>query len=96
MPFTRAYNVSHRSTRNSALSHTEFEQIKERTGHWCPFCEHFGNLRENRLYRSLHNLVAVMETLEMGTHRDPQHVASLIEWKSKRYFNLFKEIYLGE
>ena len=96
MPFTRAYNVSHRSTHNSALSQVEFEQIKQRTGHHCPFCEDFRCLSENRLYRSLHNLVAVMETIEPGTQRDPREIASLIEWKSKRYFRLFKETYLGE
>ena len=96
MPFTRAYNVSHRSTRNSALSRMEFEQIKERTGHCCPFCKDFRNLSENRLYRSLHNLVAVMETIDAGSHQDPQDIASLIEWKSKRYFRLFKETYLDE
>jgi hypothetical protein len=95
MPFTRAYNVSHRSTRNSALTEIEFEQIKQRTGHTCPFCEDFRALGENRLFRSLHNLVAVMETIEMGSARDARDIASHIEWKSKRYYKLFKETYLG-
>jgi queuine/archaeosine tRNA-ribosyltransferase len=95
MPFTRAYNVSHRSTRNSALSHIEFEQIKRRTGHHCPFCENFRLLSEKRLYRSLHNLVAVMETIEAETQLDNEVINSLIAWKSPRYFKMFEEIYLG-
>ena len=95
MPFIRAYNVSHRSTRNSALSQTEFELIKERTGHHCPFCENFGHLSKRRLYRSLHNLVAVMDTVKVDQRQDSQFVASLIAWKSRRYYKMFKEIYLG-
>jgi hypothetical protein len=95
MPFTRAYNVSHRSTRNAALSQIEFEVIKERTGHYCPFCQDFRQLSENRLYRSLHNLVAVMETIEPNQQRDPESIASLIAWKSNRYYTLFEEIYSG-
>ncbi len=95
MPFTRAYNVSHRSTKNTALSQVEFEQIKQRTGHACPFCKDFRLLREKRLYRSLHNLVAVMETIDHRFHFDKEAIASLIAWKSPRYYQLFKEIYLA-
>ena len=95
MPFIRAYNVSHRSTKNAALSRVEFEQIKQRSGHHCPFCEDFQLLAESRHHRALHNLVAVMETIELEGVQDPQIIASLIAWKSKRYYKLFKEIYLG-
>jgi hypothetical protein len=94
MPFTRAYNVSHRSTRNTALSQVEFELIKGRTGHYCPFCENFRDLSESRLHRSLHNLVAVMETADMNRQQDAQAIASLISWTSQRYYKLFEEIYL--
>jgi hypothetical protein len=96
MPFTRAYNVSHRSTKNAALSKVEFELIKERTGHYCPFCEDFRKLSENRLYRSLHNLAAVMETVESKPQLDSQSIASLIAWKSARYYDLFEEVYRGK
>jgi hypothetical protein len=95
MPFTRAYNVSYRSTKNTALSQLEFEVIKERTGHNCPFCEDFRYLSESRLYRSLHNLVAVMETVQTSRSLDPWDIASLIAWKSQRYYRMFEEIYLG-
>lgn len=95
MPFIRAYNVSHRSTRNTALSQVEFEQLRVRTEHHCPFCEDFGLLSESRLYRSLHNLVSVMETVDTSLPRDTEKIASLISWKSKRYFSLFEEIYLA-
>lgn len=96
MPFTRAYNVSHRSTRNSALSQVEFEQIKQRSGHHCPFCEDFHRLAESRHHRALHNLMAVMETVETEGLREPEAIASLIAWKSQRYYKLFREIYLDQ
>lgn len=96
MPFMRAYNVSHRSTRNTALSQVEFQQVKDRTGHQCPFCENFLHLSERRLYRSLHNLVAVMETIDMGQRVDPEVIASIIAWRSRRYYKMFGEIYHGE
>lgn len=94
MPFTRAYNVSHRSTRNAALTYSEFELLKQKTNHHCPFCEDFQSLSNDRLYRSLHNLVAVMETIDANQQQMIKEIPKLIEWKSKRYFELFKEIYL--
>jgi hypothetical protein len=94
MPYIRAYNVSHRSTRNSAFSRDEFELLKHQTGHSCPFCAVFQELSEKRLYRSLHNLTALMETAG-PSKLDKQEIADLLRWKSKRYYKLFEEIYLG-
>lgn len=94
LPFVRAYNVSYRSTRNSALSQAEFEQIKIQTGHRCPFCESFNQLSKSRLFRALHNLVAVMDTVDSGHDLTEEEIADLISWKSSRYHRMFKEIYL--
>jgi hypothetical protein len=94
MPFTRAYNVSHRSTRNSALTYSEFSHLRERTHHQCPFCEDFQLLSNDRLHRSLHNLVAVMETIDAEHQQKIEGIPKLIQWRSKRYFKLFREIYL--
>lgn len=94
LPFVRAYNVSYRSTRNTALSQGEFEQIRIKTGHHCPFCESFNQLSNNRLFRALHNLVAVMDTADSGHNLTNQEIAALISWKSSSYHRMFKEIYL--
>lgn len=95
LPFMRAYNVSHRSTRNGALTKDEFEFIRQLTGHQCPFCEDFHQLSENRLYRSLHNLVSVLETVKPEPKLNAQAAADLIAWKSQRYYRLFEELYGG-
>lgn len=95
MPFMRAYNVSHRSTRNSALSESEFELIRMRTRHYCPFCNEFGQLSTNRLFRALHNLVAVMDTVDANPNLSTQDIATLIFLKSNRYHQMFEDVYLG-
>jgi len=93
LPFTRAYNVSHRSTRNSALTQEEFEELRLRTGHWCPFCESFEKLREDRLYRSLHNLAVLLEMAEGIGHMGSTEIARLIADKSERYYRMFGDLY---
>lgn len=94
LPFVRAYNISHRSTRNSALSEIEFEQIKQQTGHQCPFCRDFGRLSKSRLLRALHNLLAVIDTVNPRTRLSDQQISDLIAWKSSRYHRMFSEVYL--
>lgn len=93
MPFTRAYNVSHGSTHNSILTEEDFRQLEALTGHHCPFCEDFRLLQTQRLYRSLHNLVAVMDTVSTSPKLDDANITNLIADKSARYYGLFEEIY---
>lgn len=93
LPFTRAYNVSHRSTRNSALTQEEFEELRLRTGHQCPFCESFEKLREDRLYRSLHNLAVLLEMAEGISHMGSTEITKLIADKSERYYRMFGDLY---
>lgn len=93
LPFTRAYNVSHRSTRNSALTQEEFEELRLWTGHRCPFCESFENMRKDRVYRSLHNLTVVMETAEGSSRINSTEITKLIADKSERYYKMFAALY---
>jgi hypothetical protein len=94
LPFTRAYNVSHRSTRNGVLTQAEFEAIKEQTGHRCPFCDDFRALSSERLYRSLHNLAAVMDTVGPEGGLSNEAISGLIAERSARYYDLFEELIL--
>jgi queuine/archaeosine tRNA-ribosyltransferase len=95
LPFTRAYNVSHRSTRNGALTEEEFAHLKDLTGHYCAFCASFPTLRDNRLYRSLHNLLCVLDTVNGHRRLNEAEIANLIAEKSGRYYRIFKELYQG-
>lgn len=96
LPYTRAYNVSHRSTRNSALERTEFEELKLRTGHRCPFCESFDDLRDNRLCRALHNLTCVMETSGGDSKLSRAQICDVIADRSQRYYRMFQHLYRTE
>ncbi len=93
LPFTRAYNVSHRSIRNSALTQEEFSELRLQTGHWCPFCESFETLRESRLYRALHNLSVLLEMAEGTNQMDSSAIVALIALKSGRYYKMFGNLY---
>lgn len=93
LPFIRAYNVSHRSTRNSALTQQEFEELRLRTRHYCPFCESFEKLREDRLYRSLHNLAVLLEMTDGTCDMDSTEIARLLAEKSERYYKRFGDLY---
>lgn len=95
LPFTRAYNVSHRSIHNGALTRQEFATIREITGHQCPFCEDFQKLSDERLYRSLHNLIVLMETANgiQNPNLDQENIAGLIKDWSPRYYNIFRQVY---
>jgi len=93
LPFTRAYNISHRSTRNKALTQEEFDTIRSYTKHYCPFCKDFITLQQSRLHRALHNLVVIQETAEPSPHLEPSTIANLIACKSSRYYRLFGGIY---
>jgi hypothetical protein len=90
LPYMRAYTVSHLSTRNTVLTRTEFEQLRMRVGHRCPFCGSFDDLRDNRLYRALHNLTCVMETATGDVE------LSLIADRSQRYYRMFERLYTAD
>ncbi|MBC7342727.1 MAG: hypothetical protein H5U02_09850 [Clostridia bacterium] len=65
-PFTRAYNVSFRRIEKGrgALSEHDFLQLKDLTGHECPFCTDFREISNSRDKRLLHNLLSMAETVE--------------------------------
>jgi len=92
MPFVRAYNVCYRSIHNSSLTEDEFRELQELTGHTCQFCKSFENLRKDRLYRALHNLLVLYD---MAYHSDkiPQErVSTLLKKRSSRYAKLLEGI----
>ncbi|MDP1270964.1 hypothetical protein, partial [Klebsiella pneumoniae] len=69
--------------------------MKEKTGHQCPFCEDFQKLSNERLYRSLHNLVVLMETANgiQNPSLNEKGIAELIRDWSPRYHKIFQQVY---
>jgi queuine/archaeosine tRNA-ribosyltransferase len=67
LPFLGRRNVSHgmlREIGGVAYSAEEFAELKELTGHTCPFCESFTQLQRDRLDQALHNLIVIHDTVD--------------------------------
>lgn len=87
-PFVRAYSISHRSMRYSSLSRNDFEQLKILTDHECPFCEDFRKLQMSRLYKALHNLVVMHETVELIKRKSQKEILEMMSKTSDKYYKM--------
>lgn len=92
LPFVRGYLVTYRVVDRTHTFKDHFEYLKAITGHLCPFCSDFSLLTSNRMYRILHNLASVLDTLALldsGHLSDEQilHIISLGSPQYLRYYN---------
>lgn len=92
LPFLGRRNVSHgmlREIGGVAYSADSFTELKELTGHTCPFCTSFEQLQTNRLDQALHNLIVIRDTvaaLNHGAHALSPSIQSIIS--QSRYARL--------
>jgi queuine/archaeosine tRNA-ribosyltransferase len=88
LPFTRGYNISHRN-RHSELQQgitvEQFLELRTLTGHHCPFCDTMDKLQQHKLYRAIHNLLVIQETVDMINSKDHTVVRAIYEQGSPRY-----------
>ncbi len=92
LPFVRAHNITHRSMRYSSLSREDFEHLKTLTGHECPFCEDFRKLQNDRIYRALHNLIVMYETVEFAKRKNPKEILGIMSKTSDKYYKMIRGI----
>jgi queuine/archaeosine tRNA-ribosyltransferase len=81
LPFTRSYNICHRNASaemHKGITVSDFKILRAFTKHGCPFCDDIKNLQAHKLYRAMHNLICVKETVDRLNNRD---------------FDLIKKIY---
>jgi len=93
LPFSRAFNVTHRTPGQSARSITwaEFQAGKENTQHDCPFCQNDVSLRSDRIMRAAHNLVVMNETLERLHQWDDTGILDSMQGQS-RYYSMARKV----
>lgn len=94
LPFTRGYNISHRnghSQLQKGIRLDEFEQLKLLTHHDCPFCRSVDELQKHKLYRALHNLIAIRESVDMVNNGSYSTIRSIYENGSPRYEKEFEK-----
>jgi queuine/archaeosine tRNA-ribosyltransferase len=65
LPLVRGYMVTYRVYSRTHTYQEHFEYLKELTGHTCPFCNDFSQLTISKIHRVMHNLVCVMDTLDI-------------------------------
>lgn len=88
LPFTRGYNISHRngnSRLQKGIQPEEFKILKMLTRHSCPFCASVDELQRHKMYRALHNLIAIRESIEMINSSQLNVIAQIYQSGSPRY-----------
>ncbi|GAB4528646.1 MAG: hypothetical protein Kow0063_04980 [Anaerolineae bacterium] len=88
LPFMRGYNISHRngpSELQRGITVEEFQDLRLLTGHHCPFCSSISELQRRKLYRALHNLLSIQETVDMINSGDHRTIKTIYEQGSPRY-----------
>lgn len=88
LPFTRGYNISHRNGRSElqkGITIQEFEELRTRTQHECPYCRSIERLQEEKMYRALHNLISIRQSVDMINQERYELIRNIYENGSPRY-----------
>jgi len=88
LPFTRSYNISHRSMRSElqqAISRAEFDRLRTITGHSCYFCTDVDRLSDSKMHRAMHNLLSVHDSVAAVNERKHPQIASIYAQSSPKY-----------
>lgn len=88
LPFMRSYNISHRNKSaemQKAITVTQFRELCSLTQHTCPFCEDIEKLQSRKMYRTLHNLVVIKDTVQMLNLGMHNRVKTIYQHGSPRY-----------
>lgn len=94
LPFTRGYNISHRNGKSrlqKGIQAEDFEALKQLTGHSCPFCESISDLQGHKMYRALHNLLVIQQSVGMINNGDHGVIARIYANGSPRYREEFRK-----
>lgn len=93
LPFMRFYNISHRNEMSEfqrGILPDEFEQLKSVTGHRCALCDDLRSLQEKKMYRAIHNLIVMTETVEIANRGELDRIESIYAQGSIKYRSEFK------
>lgn len=95
LPLVRGYMATYRVIERTHTFRSQFEHLKELTGHRCVFCEDFSELMTNRMYRIMHNLTSVLDTVDLVgsdqlSHEDIIRIIGLASPSYLRYYEVVK------
>lgn len=93
LPFMRAYNISYRAAQSDiqkGITFEQFEQWRELTGHRCPYCASLEALQSRKMYRAVHNLLVISESVAMINQGKHDHIRIIYENGSRKYRNEYE------
>lgn len=88
LPFMRAYNISHRNTTSELQRGITFDQFtdwRRLTQHSCALCADLQQLQESKMYRAVHNLIVMAETVDMANLEAHDVIKTIYHNGSVRY-----------
>jgi queuine/archaeosine tRNA-ribosyltransferase len=88
LPFMRSYNISHRNKgaeMQKAITVSQFRELCNITQHSCPFCQDIEQLQSRKMYRTLHNLIVIKDTVQMINSGMFKQVQKIYQHGSPRY-----------
>lgn len=88
LPFSRAYNITHRNTRSGlqkGILWEDFVMHRDRTGHCCRYCERWETLAANKWHRAAHNLICLSESVAMFNGKDYARIRDIYIGGSPKY-----------
>jgi queuine/archaeosine tRNA-ribosyltransferase len=91
LPLVRGYMATYRVAERTHTYHDQFERLKALTGHRCPFCDDFSVLISNRMYRIMHNLASVLDTVDLlqRGHLSHEEIMQVIALGSPSYLRYY-------
>ncbi len=98
LPFTRGYNISHRNGRSElqkGITIRKFEELRVRTQHECPYCQSIDLLQREKMYRALHNLISIRQSVDMINQERYELIREIYENGSPRYRKEYQKWLVG-
>lgn len=91
LPLMRGYLATYQVVGRSHISCEQFEALKVLTGHHCHFCEDFSTLTSNRMYRAMHNLASMLDTIDLleGGNFSHEQIIQIIAQGSPSYLRYY-------
>lgn len=91
-PFKSPMHVSHDTDRNGPkVFREDLDRLKDESGHNCPFCSSYTELRESRISRILHNLIVLKEmSRKVGDYTMEEVVTQMND--QSRYTSLLRSL----
>jgi hypothetical protein len=93
LPFMRFYNISYRNEMSEfqrGILPDEFENLKTLTGHRCALCDDLRSLQQKKMYRAVHNLIVMTETVELANRGEFDRIETIYAHGSVKYRSEFE------